>query len=84
MKRIYAFLAMLPIVAACEVGMSQVNPVTSYTLEDYARRKMAEHVAMPAEALEFAIEFDAYLKLSDLEQEAKKWQALTRLSSSVT
>lgn len=70
MKRIYAFLAMLPIVAACEVGMSQVNPVTSYTLEDYARRKMAEHVAMPTEALEFAIEFDAYLKLSDLEQEA--------------
>lgn len=70
MKKIYAFLAILPIVTACEVSMSQVSPVTSYTLENYARKKLVEHIAMPAEALEFAIEFDAYLKLSDLEQEA--------------
>lgn len=70
MKKIYAFLAILPIVMACEVSMSQVSPVTSYTLETYAKKKLVEHVAMPAEALEFAIEFDAYLKMSDLEQEA--------------
>lgn len=70
MKKIYAFLAVLPIVMACEVSMSQVSPVTSHTLETYAKKKLVEYVAMPAEALEFAIEFDAYLKMSDLEQEA--------------
>lgn len=70
MKKIYAFLALLPIVMACEVFPSQVSPVTSHTLENYAKKKLAEYVAMPAEAVEFAIEFDAYLKKSDLEQEA--------------
>lgn len=69
MKRIYAFLALLPIVTACEIGVSQVNPITSHTLENYAKKKMVEYVALPVEALEFAIEFDGYLKLSDLEQE---------------
>ena len=70
MKRIYAFLALLPIVTACEIGVSQVSPITSHTLENYAKKKMVEYVALPVEALEFAIEFDGYLKLSDLEQEA--------------
>ena len=69
MKKIYAFLALLPIVAACEVSPSHVSPVSEYKLENYAKDKLIEYVAMPVEALEFAIEFDAYLQLSELEQE---------------
>lgn len=70
MKRTIIILMLLPLLAACIAEHSEVTPVTAERLESYSTEVMAETVAIPVEAVEFAIDFDAYLKLSDLEKEA--------------
>lgn len=70
MKRTIMILMLLPMLAACIAEHSEVTPVTAERLESYSVKAMAETVAVPVEAVEFAIDFDAYLKLPDLEKEA--------------
>lgn len=70
MKRTIMILTLLPLLAACIADHSEVSPVTAERLESYSTEVMAESVAVPVEAVEFAIDFDAYLKLTDLEKEA--------------
>lgn len=70
MKRTIIILMLLPMLAACIAEHSEVAPVTAERLESYSVKAMAETVAVPVEAVEFALDFDAYLKLPDLEKEA--------------
>ena len=63
-------MAFLPLAAACIAEYSDVSPVTAQKLESYSKKVMSETVAMPVEAVEFALDFDAYLQLSDIEKEA--------------
>lgn len=70
MKKLFVFMAFLPLAAACIAEYSEVSPVTAQKLESYSKKVMSETVAMPVEAVEFALDFDAYLQLSDIEKEA--------------
>ena len=70
MKKLFVFMAFLPLAAACIAEYSDVSPVTAQKLESYSKKVMSETVAMPVEAVEFALDFDAYLQLSDIEKEA--------------
>ena len=63
-------MAFLPLAAGCIAEYSEVSPVTAQKLESYSKKVMSETVAMPVEAVEFALDFDAYLQLSDIEKEA--------------
>ena len=63
-------MAFMPMAAACIAEYSEVSPVTAQKLESYSKKVMSETVAMPVEAVEFALDFDAYLQLSDIEKEA--------------
>ena len=63
-------MAFLPLVAGCIAEYSEVSPVTAQKLQSYSKKVMSETVAMPVEAVEFALDFDAYLQLSDIEKEA--------------
>ena len=70
MKKLFVFMAFLPLAAGCIAEYSEVSPVTAQKLESYSKKVMSETVAMPVEAVEFALDFDAYLQLSDIEKEA--------------
>ena len=70
MKKLFVFMAFLPLAAACIAEYSEVSPVTAQKLQSYSKKVMSETVAIPVEAVEFAIAFDAYLQLSDLEKES--------------
>lgn len=70
MKKLFVFMAFLPLAAACIAEYSEVSPVTAQKLKSYTKEVMSETVAMPVEAVEFALDFDAYLQLSDIEKEA--------------
>lgn len=70
MKKLFVLMAFLPLVAGCIAEYSEVSPVTAQKLESYSKKVMSETVAMPVEAVEFALDFDAYLQLSDIEKEA--------------
>lgn len=70
MKKLFVFMAFLPLAAGCIAEYSEVSPVTAQKLESYSKKVMSETVAMPVEAVKFALDFDAYLQLSDIEKEA--------------
>lgn len=70
MKKLFVLMAFMPMAAACIAEYSEVSPVTAQKLESYSKKVMSETVAMPVEAVEFALDFDAYLQLSDIEKEA--------------
>lgn len=70
MKNLFVLMAFMPMAAACIAEYSEVSPVTAQKLESYSKKVMSETVAMPVEAVEFALDFDAYLQLSDIEKEA--------------
>ncbi len=72
MKRICIIYALLPLLIACEVESSEFSPLNSAKLKSYSVIRMTEYVAMPVEALEFALELDSYLKLSDIGKETDR------------
>lgn len=57
MKRTIMILMLLPMLAACIAEHSEVTPVTAERLESYSVKAMAETVAVPVEAVEFALDF---------------------------
>ena len=71
MKRICIIYALLPLLIACEVESSEFSPLNSAKLKSYSVIRMTEYVAMPVEALEFALELDSYLKLSDIQYDIR-------------
>lgn len=67
---IIALLAAIPMMISCIVDDADVNLIDSSDLTLYAKDKVATAVALPLEALEFAIELENYLALPE-EDKAK-------------
>lgn len=67
---IIALVTAIPLMVSCIVDDADVNLIDSSDLTRYAKDKVAATVALPLEALEFAIELEKYLALPE-EDKAK-------------
>lgn len=65
MKKIFAFVILMPVLASCILEYSDVRLVDESVLKQYADMRRFETVDVPLELMEMAIEFDAYLSLPD-------------------
>lgn len=68
MKKIFCFLAAMPLLASCILEDSYVRPVDPYMLRQYADARRYEVVDVPLALLQTAIEFDSYISTPEEER----------------
>ena len=73
MKRLLIFAAVLSGVVSCELYGGYITQNTQQQLQKYTLDAFSGHVLMPVMMAELAVDFDAYLSLTD-EDKAKDFR----------
>ena len=75
MKKIFALIAAAVVAASmisCEIADPVIRPLGSEELKDYAEKLLSNSALLPVEMVDFAIDLDEYLALSEEEKQKDK------------
>ena len=82
MKRIFkaAYVAAVALIAiSCEIADGNINKLTHNELSEYASALYRNNVLLPADMVDFAIELDAYISMTD-EQKAEDFRFYRKIN----
>ena len=73
MKQLYILSALLFVLASCELYVGEYRQDTQDALQEYTMDAFSSYVIMPVMMAELAVDFDAYLRLTE-EEKAKDFR----------
>jgi hypothetical protein len=73
MKKLFVFMALLSVLVSCELSVGEYRQDTQTALQQYTMDAFSSYVIMPVMMAELAVDFDAYLSLTE-EEKAKDFR----------